>query len=832
MRALRWALGAVLVTLALGGSPAPSAAAPSEANPPNLGSVPPGPTTTVPSSSGSVPATVATTTTSTAPASSATTVPAPPVGGDGGDTFHWDDPATRDAFRLCLDQVDVVAGGSARRQPTPEGFDKERWYSAINASWLNSLHIQTFTYQPHCEVLLPGGWEERVPVRFRSEAYNRCRANVGSNGRAHRRPDAVPAWYWETSLRIRTCWLLLPRGAFGVGAEDNAWSAWTTEDEVIQPDSSQNAAVNEAKVLCDEYIEWRMNGAATFPGLGDRYDEPPDASVPDRVWHEALHYYRDPVHTSIGDRTEPADWRPDCGRLLSTHPCDPRSTEAIVPELCVGPHATSHYDIGYAEADDLDEEEDPSFSRLMWGGATAFAFFLGKSLVHVALWLVGWAYSFRITELNPLARDIGDTYQRNLVNDPVGERLQDLFWLVLVCWAGLAALRGKLAMAGGELLTTIVLLLVAAVLIDHRVQYMNATWTLMTESSNTLLEAGLSDLPPVEGGGAGTTVGDGVDAVLVRGVQAEIHRVFVEDAYDHLNWGAGLGDADDGGNRLRRCAAARYYIVSQGPHSAEKFPRDRMRAAGPECGRLAEFNRNPNGTRLMGAILTMVSSLLVAVLLGLIALTIIVGKFVALLLFAVAPLAVIVVSLPGQGRKVAWAWGSAVVQVVLAVVGMSFLLSLLLMTLVELTTITEGVPLIERFLLMNLVVLVLFAARRNLLAAGQRLAGRLGEYLSATRGSGTSWAAAGAASAGQGLNLLRVDRTALIAVGAPASVAGRHLARRVQERRVARRSYRNLQNISYWKRAENYRNEGWRSAREARNRGTGERPPMRRMPLP
>jgi hypothetical protein len=160
------------------------------------------------------------------------------------------------------------------------------------------------------------------------------------------------------------------------------------------------------------------------------------------------------------------------------------------------------------------------------------------------------------------------------------------------------------------------------------------------------------------------------------------------------------------------------------------------------------------------------------------------------------------------------------------VIGMSFLLSLLLLTLVGLTKSTEGVPLIERFLLMNLVVLVVFAARRNLLAGGQRLAGRLGEYLSATRGSGTTWAAAGAASAGQGLNLLRIDRAALIATGAPTSIAGRHLARRVQERRVARRAYRNLQNISYWKRTHNYRNEAWRGAHP------GIRPPRSRMPLP
>jgi hypothetical protein len=257
-----------------------------------------------------------------------------------------------------------------------------------------------------------------------------------------------------------------------------------------------------------------------------------------------------------------------------------------------------------------------------------------------------------------------------------------------------------------------------------------------------------------------------------------------------------------------------------------------MRAAGPQCGTAAEFNRNPNGTRLMGAILAMVSAVTVAILLGLMALTIIVAKFVALLLFAVAPLAVTVLSLPGQGRKLAWSWGAALVQVVLAVVGMSFLLSLLLLTLVGLTSVTNDRPLVERFLLMNLVVFVLFFARRNLLSSGQRLAGRLGEYMSATRGSGTTWAAAGAASHGQGLDLLRVDRTALWTVAAPTSLVGNHLARRVQERRVAKRGFRNLQRIAYWKRSENAWHARWRDRQLPVRQRPVQRTPTRHQPLP
>jgi hypothetical protein len=751
--------------------------------------------------------------------------------GPGATKFRWDSETQKAAFRVCLEITDRVAGGTGRRSPAPDGTSDEdpTWRAAIDWDWLMGIHIQQFTYTPRCHLLLPGDWLTRVPSRFWSEAFNRCLARTqGFSEDQNPRPQAVPAWYWEVSIKIGSCWLMLPKGAFDLGDEANGWSSWTADDEIHYPTTSPNPHTNEAFALCKEYIGWRMNGAATFRGLGSKYGDPPEGSVPPRVWQRALDYWTN-TESASGDPTVPNRWNPNCGLLMLSRPCDttPDSGHSLVPELCVGGHATSQYDIGYSEYPNPDDDKNnsrgtPSISRNLWGVPTMFTFFLGKESIHVALWMVDWGYSFNIAQLNPMALHIGDSYQNDLVDQDIGVRIQDLFWLILFSWAGFTALRGRLGMAGGELAVTFVMLLLAGFLVSHRAMYMNATWDLMTQSSNTLLEAGMH---------SPETSNDKTQEELIKDVQAKIHHVFVEQTYDYLNWGQDLGDASDANNPLRVCAATRFDILDQGPHGSDPWPRQMMRRAGHgECAGLAEFNRNPSGTRLMGAILMMISAVLVAILLGLMALTIVIGKFVALLLFAVAPLAAVVTILPGAGRKMAWSWVSALVQVLLAVIGMSFLLSLLLLTLLSVSSLTENVSLIERFLLMNLVVVIVFAARRQMLHAGQRLAGRFAEYMSATRGNGTTWAQAASSAHGTGMNLLAVDRAVRLTVGrtvgAPVSAAGSHVARRLQERRIARRGYRNLVRVSRFKRAENARNAAWI------RRHSGQPVPVNRQPLP
>jgi hypothetical protein len=756
--------------------------------------------------------------------------PASAQADDAPDEFDWPagEEGKRDAFDQCRKIVDWVANGRPGSRPDiheddPPGGDKDRWRRAIHADWITSLNgwRSEFVYRPKCHLLLPDDYVDRVPSRYKSEAVNRCRTIVESKGTA-RRPPVVPAWYWELSIGEnkkdgdKGCSMLLPLGAFGLGDDrddDNAWSQWTAADEEKYPDpSTVEAPLKETYELCKEFIVWRMaNGEAnSFDPLGDRYEKAPDENIGMRVWHEALNFFVDPnVRKDVGpfgatsERTLPATWRPNCELLLNYSVCKPGNS--LMPELCLGPHAIANYDINYSECAKKEDEEGGCFpftSRNMLGGWTQAAFLLGKGAIQISLWSVDWAFRFDIQKYNFLALDVGDKYETHLLGHR-DFRLRELLWLALLAWTGYLALRGRLAAAGAEIMITVVLLLLSAVLMHQRDVYMKATWRLMDEASNALLVAGMGK-DPTDGGGADRRQ-------LMREIQTEIQRVFVHETYDHLNWGQSLGEASDPKNKLRFCANARDHIVAQGPHGTDPLPRKLMEEAGNgQCTAMADFNRNPTGTRLLGALLVMISSITIAILMTCIGLTIVLAKLVALLLFAVAPFAALATIPPGPGRRLAWSWATTLLQVVLAVIGMSFVLSLLLLTLKTLIGHADDVPLIEMFVLMNLVVFVMFAARRSLLASGQNFAKQLSEYASAHRGSGMTWASAGqAASSRRGLDLLSADRPIgygiAYGVGATATTVGRSVVLRFQERRVARRAYRNLQNISRWKRRLNRR---------------------------
>jgi hypothetical protein len=74
--------------------------------------------------------------------------------------------------------------------------------------------------------------------------------------------------------------------------------------------------------------------------------------------------------------------------------------------------------------------------------------------------------------------------------------------------------------------------------------------------------------------------------------------------------------------------------------------------------------------------------------------------------------------------------------VVLAVVGMSFVLSLLLLTVTALLETTDDVGLVERFALVNVVVIAMLVARKRILAAGHTVAGGFGQRLATRRVGG------------------------------------------------------------------------------------------------
>jgi hypothetical protein len=236
-----------------------------------------------------------------------------------------------------------------------------------------------------------------------------------------------------------------------------------------------------------------------------------------------------------------------------------------------------------------------------------------------------------------------------------------------------------------------------------------------------------------------------------------------------------------------------------------------MRAAGGDrkvCDQFADFNRNPSGERLLGAVLVMISAWLAGGLMITMGLTIVVGKITALLLFGLVPFLGVLIILPAQGRRMAWAIVLAMGKAVVIVVGIGGALSITMLSLTSVADVTEEVSMVERFTIVNLVIAVAFSMRRRVIASGEVFAAKMKEYMSTARGSGHDWTGVTAGVEGDGgTALANADRflglAAGYSVGGSAALAGQTYIKRAAERRNARRSYKNLQRLSYWKRRKN-----------------------------
>ena len=425
--------------------------------------------------------------------------------------------------------------------------------------------------------------------------------------------------------------------------------------------------------------------------------------------------------------------------------------DGFLPAECWGSFPTENYDINY------DGGDWKAFDRKIYGWLTDFAFGIGKSATQVSLWSVGWAYRYEIDRFTGFSQRISDNFRFNLTEAVFGKnclgrrggdhgapgcgdtsfRLIDICWLVLFGFVAINVLRGRASLAFGEVLVSVVLMVLATVLVHNYVTYMQSTWDFMDAATVDLLVVGSGEKP-----GASDVTKDQV----LRETQSRLHQAFVEDPYDYINWSHILaGD----------CAEARDQALLSGPHGSSGPPRELMEAAG--CTDEKNYNHKPTNTRLLAAIISAVASVMAAVFLITVGLTVVLAKFVTLMLFTLLPFAVLVVVLPGGGRRLFWMWAASVGQAVGAVVGMGFLLALMLQALKELFAITEDVSMVERFVLMLLLVALLMGARRRLLASGQAVATRWADNLSNVRlgGGGAAWQGA---TGGQGVAYGGVDR--------------------------------------------------------------------------
>jgi hypothetical protein len=261
----------------------------------------------------------------------------------------------------------------------------------------------------------------------------------------------------------------------------------------------------------------------------------------------------------------------------------------------------------------------------------------------------------------------------------------------------------------------------AGFLLANPAGYLQGVFDTMRASSALVLSGG-DDLP---------TDADGIEAV-VEPLQGQLHDGFVGEPHSYINWGRSSDQM------AAQCRDARDLILRGGPHGSGDLPRMVMAAAG--CEAEAAWNHDPNATRLFGAVLMAVAAVVMLVLIGLVALTVVIAQVIAVVLFVLLPFAALAAILPGAGRELAWRWMASLLRVVLVVVGMSALLSLMLLSIDALLS-APALGMIERFALVNIAVIAMFVARKKIIASGSQLAARVDQGLRVGpgRGAGVGW---------------------------------------------------------------------------------------------
>lgn len=421
---------------------------------------------------------------------------------------------------------------------------------------------------------------------------------------------------------------------------------------------------------------------------------------------------------AVADEDEPAD-------LLGE----------VVPGGEPGRFPTSHYEVKH-DAGLFDVMEK------LQGWLTNVVFGLARWLVRIGIWVITWAYTFAFgNELAEPAGNMARLYEEKLVG-PVGLREIALFCAVV--YAGWQIFRGRLPRGVGELAVSLVVAAAGVVLLRNPSGVLGSGMEVVGRLSGEVLAVTVSEPPSVaveEGEGHVQSQYEG----LLQPLGAGIHRAYVEDPWELMSFGALLDGTP--------CTKPRDAILALGPASPLK-PWDAMEDT-PGCERYGEFSRTSTFERLAVATLVLFTAMVVMVLLVLVAGTVVVAQLVGVALVAVMPFAVVGGILPGSGRQLLWRWVSAMLRALLAILVMSFFLSFLLFSLRALLEATADRGLLERFGILLLLTVVLFAGRKRFLRAGQAMARNVGSRMERARvgGAGPGWLAPATAAGATGFGL-------------------------------------------------------------------------------
>lgn len=407
----------------------------------------------------------------------------------------------------------------------------------------------------------------------------------------------------------------------------------------------------------------------------------------------------------------------------------------VVPGGEPGRFPTSHYEVEY-DAGLFDVMEK------LQGWLTNVVFGLARWLVRIGIWVITWAYTFAFgNELAEPAGNMARLYEEKLVG-PIG--LSEIALFCAVVYAGWQIFRGRLPRGVGELAVSLIVAAAGVVLLRNPSGVLDSGMEVVGRLSGEVLSVTVSEPPSAaveEDEGHVQSRYEG----LLQPLGAGIHRAYVEDPWELMSFGALLDGTP--------CAKPRDAVLALGPASPLR-PWDAMEDT-PGCEQYGEFSRRSTFERLAVATLVLFTSMVVMVLLVLVAGTVVVAQLVGVALVAVMPFAVVGGILPGSGRQLLWRWASAMLRALLAILVMSFFLSFLLFSLRALLEATADRGLLERFGILLLLTVVLFAGRKRFLRAGQAMARNVGSRMERARvgGAGPGWLAPTVAAGATGFGL-------------------------------------------------------------------------------
>lgn len=424
-------------------------------------------------------------------------------------------------------------------------------------------------------------------------------------------------------------------------------------------------------------------------------------------------------------------------------PDAPGIMEQLIPgESYPGAYPTENYDIGY------DEGAFDHLGRKALGFLTDLTFAGLRWVVRGGIWIVEWAFSFGFADtLARPAENVARTYQDQVI-DRTG--FAHFALVVAAVYGGWHMLRGRMGKGAGEFLLSVVVGVVAAIVM------VNPAATMTEALSNTRQLSGEIGALAVDCDDAGCSAPAGATegeeyVAMVRPLTASIHRAFIEQPHDLINWGRLLPPGACADVRNRALGA------EEAPWGSDDQPREWMREAG--CDDEYAFNRDPSAERLVASAMVVFAALVVMVLLVLVAGTLVAAQLLAVGLIAVMPFALASGVLPGGGRQMLWRWIAGVLRALAAILMMAVFLSFFLVSVNAMLAATEAESLFVRFAVLDLLVILMFMVRSRLLRAGKSLADNVGRRLEGARVGGTNggaWmrpAAVGAA-AGAGVAAL------------------------------------------------------------------------------